>query len=100
VTVHLPEQRRETPSQPVIHLHLATGVDPELLGGLLSWMRRLPAADTVDLTVAPFSHPAMPDAVLADIAVLTADGVRRTRGVGRTAHAAIEKVRLNYRRSP
>ncbi|MEV6715413.1 hypothetical protein AB0M48_25630 [Lentzea sp. NPDC051208] len=84
----------------MIHLHLETGVTADLLGGLLSWMRRLPAADTVDLTVRAFSHPAMPDAVLADVAVLTADGVCRSRGVGRTVHAATEKVRLNYRRSP
>lgn len=83
----------------MIHLHLETGVTAESLGGLLSWMRRIPTADTVDLTIRPFSHPAMPDAVLADVAVLTADGVCRTRGVGRTADAAIEKVRLNHRRA-
>ncbi|SMC85569.1 hypothetical protein SAMN05660733_02126 [Lentzea albidocapillata] len=72
----------------------------ESLGGLLSWMRRIPAADTVDLTIRPFSHPAMPDAVLADVTVLTPDGVRRIRGVGSTVHAAIESARLNDRRSP
>jgi hypothetical protein len=42
----------------------------------------------------------MPDAVLADVAVRTPDGVRRIRGVGSTVHAAIEKARLNDRRSP
>lgn len=100
VTVHLPGQRRDTPPRPVIHLTLAAGVTAESLSELLGWLRRLPAAEAVELTLRPFSHPAMPDAVLADVAVLTADGVRRIRGVDRTAQAAIEKVKLSYRRSP
>jgi hypothetical protein len=90
----LPEQRRlDALSQPVIHLHLEAEVPAERLSQLLKHVRRLRGAETVDLTISRVAHPAMPGAALADIAVLTLDGVSRVRGVGRTPHAAIEKAR-------
>lgn len=76
----------------MIYLHLEVDVAADVLGGLLNWLRHIPAG-LVDLTIRRFSHPAMPDAVLVDAAVLSLDGVLRVRGAGRTAHAAIEKAR-------
>jgi hypothetical protein len=94
VTDQLPEQRRrDALSQPVIHFHLDASVPTDRLSQLLKHLRRFRGAETVDLTISRVNHPAMPGAVLADIAVLTPDGVCRVLGVGRTPDAAIERVR-------
>jgi hypothetical protein len=98
VTVHVPGQhRRESPPQPLIHLHLGRGAAAGWFSPLLRRMRILaaaefPDADTVDLTIGRMPHPAMPDAVLADVIALTPDGVHRVRGVGRTPQAAVDRV--------
>ncbi|MCP2242344.1 hypothetical protein LX86_001065 [Lentzea aerocolonigenes] len=84
----------------MIHLHLGRGAAAAWFSPLLRRMRVLaaaefPAADTVDLTISRMPHPAMPDAVLADVTALMPDGVHRVRGVGRTPQAAVDRVQVH-----
>ncbi|HEX7304725.1 hypothetical protein [Lentzea sp.] len=98
VTMHVPQQHRQgTPPHPMICVNLGRGAPATWSSSLFQRMRELavedlPSADVVDLTVSRMSHPAMPDAVLAEVIAFMPDGAHRVRGVGRTPQAALAQV--------